>query len=205
MVSAMLTDSKYALPISPEAIVIGGSLGAIDALGMLLPRVHRETTAALIVVVHLPARRPSLLAELFRARAVVPVREVEDKQPVASGVIWFAPADYHLSIERERTFSLSVEPPVRHSRPSIDVLFESAAEVYRKKLIAVVLTGANDDGADGARAVRDAGGFVIVQTPSEAAAECMPLAAIERAAPQMVASLERIAESLAVMTGGAVA
>jgi two-component system chemotaxis response regulator CheB len=197
--------AQIVLPISPLAIVIGGSLGAIDALGALLPRVQRETNAAVIVIVHLPAKRRSLLADLFRSKVAVPALEVEDKQPVARGVIWFAPSDYHLSIERDRTFSLSVEPPVRHSRPSIDVLFESAAEVYREKLVAIVLSGANDDGADGARAVRDAGGFVIVQTPSEAVAELMPLAAIERASPQMVASVTRIAESLDVLTGGVVA
>lgn len=196
----MLSDPR-SIPAAPEALVIGGSLGAIDALGVLLPRVQANSQVAVIVVVHLSPRRPSLLPELFRPRAAVPVQEVEDKQPVTPG-IWFAPADYHLSIERDRSFSLSVEPPVRHSRPSVDVLFESAAEVYRDRLVAVVLTGANDDGADGARSVRDAGGFLIVQSPQEAAAGRMPLAAIERAEPQLVTTLARIADSIQFMTGG---
>jgi two-component system chemotaxis response regulator CheB len=199
----MLIEPHSTLPLAPEAVVIGGSLGAVDALGALLPRVCPDTTAALVVVVHIPSGRRSLLAELFRPRAAVPVQEAEDKQPVTPGVIWFAPADYHLSVERDRTFSLSVEPPVRHSRPSIDVLFESAADVYGNRLVAVVLTGANEDGAAGARAVRDAGGFVIVQNPSEAVADRMPLSAIERASPQIVASLARIAHSLHVLTGAA--
>ena len=201
----MLSEAQSPLPVSPEAILVGGSLGAIDALALLLPRVNPGTSAAVVVVVHLPAGRPSLLAELFGPKAAVPVREVEDKQPVAPGVIWFAPPDYHLSIELERTFSLSVEPPVRHSRPSIDVLFESAAEVYRERLVAIVLTGANDDGAAGARAVREAGGFVIVQSPLDAVADRMPLAAIDTSAPQVVAPLARIAESLDLLTGGVVA
>lgn len=197
----MLIELHSTLPLAPEAVVIGGSLGAVDALALLLPRVQANRTTAVIVVVHLPPRRPNLLPELFRPKLGVPVEEAEDKQPVVPGVIWFAPADYHLSIERERTFSLSVEPPVRHSRPSIDVLFESAAAVYESRLVAIVLSGANDDGADGARAVRDAGGFVVVQSPSEAVADRMPLATIERAGPQVVATLARIAESLHVMTG----
>lgn len=201
----MLSEARSPLPVSPEAIVIGGSLGAIEALAVLLPRVNRRTRAAVVVLVHLPQGRPSLLADVFRPKAAVEVQEVEDKQPVLPGVIWFAPADYHLSIELDRTFSLSVEPPVRHSRPSIDVLFESAAAVYRERLVAIVLTGANDDGAAGARAVRDAGGFVIVQAPSDAAAGRMPLAAIEQSTPQVVTSIERIAESLDLLTGGVVA
>jgi two-component system chemotaxis response regulator CheB len=156
---------------------------------------------AIVVVVHLPAGRPSLLPEVFRARLSVAVGEAEDKQPVEGGTVWFAPPDYHLSIEHDRSFSLSVEPPVRYSRPSIDVLFESAAEVYGKRLVAIVLTGANDDGAVGARAVRDAGGFVIVQEPADAAADRMPLSAIAAADPHLIASLEQIAESLQILAG----
>ncbi len=199
----MLKDLRSALPPAPEAIVIGGSLGALDALGILLPRVAARTSAALVVVVHLPPGRQSLLPGLFGSRLSTPVREAEDKQPVTGGAIWFAPADYHVSVELDRTFSLSVEPPVRYSRPSIDVLFESAAEVYGRRLVAIVLTGANDDGARGARAVRAAGGFVIVQEPKEAVADHMPLAAIAQAEPQLVAPLERIAESLYILTGDA--
>ena len=197
----MLIDIPSTLPRGVEAVVIGGSLGAVDALGTLLPRVQAETRAAVIAVVHLPSARPSLLPSLFRPRVLVPVEEVFDKEPVVPGRIWFAPPDYHLSIERDRCFSLSMEPKVRFSRPSIDVLFESAADVYGSRLVAVVLTGANEDGAAGARAVRDAGGFVMVQSPSDAAADRMPLAAVERAAPQVVAPLGRIADALELITG----
>ncbi|HEX4335442.1 MAG TPA: chemotaxis protein CheB [Polyangiaceae bacterium] len=198
-----MLNALLELPPAPEMVVIGGSLGALDALGVLLPKVTPGTTAAVVVLVHLPPGRPSLLPDLFRTRLEIPVGEAEDKQPVEGGTIWFAPADYHLSIESDRCFSLSVEPPVRYSRPSIDVLFESAADVYGARLVAIVLTGANDDGAIGARAVRAAGGFVIVQEPHGAVADRMPLAAIAMADPQLVASLERIAESLQSLTGDA--
>jgi two-component system chemotaxis response regulator CheB len=201
VVSKVLTDLASRLPDAPEAVVIGGSLGALDALAVLLPRVRAGARMAIVVVVHLPAGRPSLLPEVFRARLSVAVGEAEDKQPVEGGTVWFAPPDYHLSIEHDRSFSLSVEPPVRYSRPSIDVLFESAAEVYGKRLVAIVLTGANDDGAVGARAVRDAGGFVIVQEPADAAADRMPLSAIAAADPHLIASLEQIAESLQILAG----
>ena len=109
-------------------------------------------------------------------------------------MVWFAPSNYHLLIERDRTFSLSVDEPVNFSRPSIDVLFESAAECFGDELCAIVLTGANDDGALGASTVRQAGGLVIVQDPRTADSQQMPQAAISRAKPQIVASLPEIAD-----------
>ncbi len=181
---------------SCEAIVIGASAGAIEALSVLLPVVPRAARVPVVVVVHLTPNRQSLLPELFTPRCAARVREPEDKEAVSAGTIWFAPSNYHLLVERERTFSLSVDEPVRYSRPSIDVLFESAAEAYGSKLCAVVLTGANDDGASGARAVRDAGGVVVVQDPAHADSKEMPQAAIVAAKPQLVAPLVEIAEFL---------
>jgi len=185
---------------STQAVVIGASAGAIEALSVILPAVRRAARIPVIVVVHLAPNRPSLLPELFSARCAAIVREPEDKEPVSPGTIWFAPSNYHLLIEREHTFSLSVDEPVRYSRPSIDVLFESAADAYGKKLCAVVLTGANDDGALGARAVRDAGGLVLVQDPEQADAKEMPRAALAAAKPQLVAPLLEIAEFLRLAT-----
>lgn len=179
-----------------EAIAIGASAGAIEALDKLLPVVPRAARIPVVVVVHLSPNRQSLLPELFAPRCSARVREPEDKEPVSAGTIWFAPSNYHLLIEHEHTFSLSVDEPVRYSRPSIDVLFESAVDAYGKRLCAVVLTGANDDGAHGARAVREAGGLVVVQDPALADAKEMPSAAIAVAKPQLVASLEEIAEFL---------
>ena len=184
-----------------DAIVVGASAGAVEALNRLLPELPAEARVPVIVVVHLPSNRPSLLPELFQPRCAARVCEPDDKQPVSSGTIWFAPADYHLMIEKERVFSLSVDEPVRFSRPSIDVLFETAADAYGPHLCALVLTGANDDGALGARAIRDAGGFVVVQDPAVADAKEMPTAAITRAHPQWVASLPQIADFLRQATG----
>ena len=179
---------------SCEALVIGASAGAVEALSQLLPVVPRAARIPIVIVVHLPPNRASLLPELFGGRCAARVLEAEDKLPVSAGCIWFAPPNYHLLIETDHTFSLSTEPPLNFSRPSIDVLFESAADAYGRKLGAVVLTGGNDDGAQGARAVRREGGLVVVQDPHGADAEQMPNAAISSADPQIIATLPQIAD-----------
>jgi two-component system, chemotaxis family, protein-glutamate methylesterase/glutaminase len=177
-----------------DAVVIGASAGAVEALSALLPALPPELQTPVIVVVHLPPSRPSLLAELFAAKCQLAVREAGDKDEVAPNTIWFAPPGYHLLIERERRFALSVDEPVNYSRPSIDVLFESAADVYHDRLLALVLTGANQDGAAGAAAVRARGGLVGVQDPSTALAATMPTVACERAQPQCVGTLRALSE-----------
>jgi two-component system chemotaxis response regulator CheB len=181
---------------SCEALVIGASAGAVEALSLLLPVIPSSARVPVVIVVHLPANRASLLPEVFAPRCLARVREPEDKEPARAGTIWFAPPNYHLLLERDRTFSLSVDEPVKFSRPSIDVLFESAADAFGNKLCAIVLTGANDDAARGARAVRAAGGVVIVQDPNTAEAKEMPRAAIALANPQLIASLPEIADFL---------
>lgn len=184
-----------------EAVVVGGSAGAVDVLGTLLPDLPADFPLPIIVVVHLPARRTSLLPPLFASRCALPVREPEDKQPIERGV-WFAPPDYHLLVESDHTFSLSIDRPVRFSRPSIDVLFESAARAYGSALLGVVLTGANDDGARGAQAIRKFGGVVAVQSPDTAVASEMPRAAIERSSPQCVGAVHELAALMILASGG---
>lgn len=188
---------------SCEALVIGASAGAVDALSQLLPVVPRASRIPVVVVVHLPANRPSLLPDLFAPRCAAHVREPGDKQPVSAGTIWFAPSNYHLLLERERTFSLSIEPPVNFSRPSIDVLFESAADAFGSKLCALVLTGSNDDGARGALGIRRQGGLVAVQDPRHAEAREMPQAAIIAADPQVIATLPELAQLISQVTRAA--
>ena len=182
-----------------EALVMGGSAGAVEALNQLLPEVAEAARIPVIVVVHLPPNRPSLLPEIFAARCRAPVREPEDKQPLSAG-IWFAPSNYHLLLEADRSFAFSTDLPVNFSRPSIDVLFECAADVFGEKLGCVVLTGANDDGAHGASVVRRKGGLVIVQDPNSAEAKQMPNAAISRANPQIIATLPEITELIRLAT-----
>lgn len=177
--------------------MIGASAGGIDALRVLLPALSSGLKVPVVVVVHLPPRRKSLLPELFRTLCDAPVLEPLDKQPVEAGRIWFAPADYHLLIEPERTFALSIEAPVNFSRPSVDVLFESAAYAYGAGLTAVVLSGANDDGAAGAALIRKQGGQVYVQAPDLALVRTMPEATVRSADPQFVGTLVDMAALIA--------
>lgn len=191
MVSADVTlDRRF------DAVVIGGSAGAVDALATLLPELPKADDIAIIVVIHLPPNQRSLLVKVFAPRCAYAVREAEDKLPIAPGTIWFAPPDYHLLIENDRTFALSIDQHVCFSRPAIDVLFESAADVYRDRLLGIILTGASRDGAQGAKTLREKGGVLIVQDPLEATADVMPAAAIEDAHPEWVAPLAGIKRAL---------
>lgn len=180
----------------PEAVVIGASAGALDALSAILPALPADFRMPILVVVHVPSDRPSALADLFQAKCKLSVEEAEDKEPIAAGTVYFAPPDYHLLVEVDKRISLSSDEPVLFSRPSIDVLFESAADAYGSALIAILLTGANHDGARGLLAVVDAGGTTLVQDPSTAFASTMPESAIRMCPKARVMSLEAIAEYL---------
>lgn len=162
----------------PAAVVIGASAGAYDALATLLPPLPSEFPVPILVVVHQPPDKKSLMPELLGHLCRVKVREAEDKEPVTRGTIYLAPPDYHLLIEKDHRISLSYDEPVLYSRPSIDVLFEAAADVYGPSLIGVVLTGANSDGATGLRAICDEGGTALVQRPEQAYSPAMPRAAL---------------------------
>jgi len=139
-----------------------------------------------------PADRESRLAELFDARLPLPVREAVDKAPVEGGTVYFAGAGYHLSIEHDRVFSISCEPPVHYARPAIDLLMESAADAYGAGLAGILLTGANTDGADGMKRIRQRGGLTVVQHPSGAQAPTMPEGAIRLCEPHLVLPLAAI-------------
>ncbi len=146
----------------------------------------------LIALLHLPGDAESRLAEVFGARLAIPVEEAGDKQRIAPGTLYIAPGGYHLLVEQDRSFALSCEAPVHFSRPSIDVLMESAADAWGACLAGILLTGANDDGADGLARIGEAGGLTVVQDPDEAAIPTMPRAAIRRRAPDQVLTLDRI-------------
>jgi two-component system chemotaxis response regulator CheB len=177
-----------------EGVVIGASAGGVEALGVLLPALPAGLRAAVFIVVHLRRERPSLLAELFAPRCRVPVREAEDKEAVEPGTVYFAPPDYHLLVEHGPWLALSADEPVNFSRPSIDVLFASASDVYGERLMGVILTGANSDGAEGLAAVRRAGGLTVVQDPQSAQAPLMPQSARDTGAAEFVLSLDGIAD-----------
>ena len=179
-----------------EAIVIGASAGALEALSIILPPLPADYPLPLVVVVHVPPDKRSILAEIFQAKCRIKVHEAEDKEPITDGTAYFAPPDYHLLVETNKCLSLSNDEPVLYSRPSLDVLFESAADAYGPSLIAIVLTGANKDGAKGLKAVVEAGGTAIVQSPEGAYASAMPEAAIAQCPGARVMSLEEIAAYL---------
>jgi two-component system chemotaxis response regulator CheB len=133
---------------------------------------------------------------VFSHKCALTVCEAQDKEPVAPGTIYFAPANYHLLIDEGPQLALSVDELVHHSRPSIDVLFESAAEIYRERLLGVILTGANEDGAAGLAAVHDAGGVTVIQEPQSAQASLMVMSALRRRSPDLVLPLGEIAQLL---------
>ena len=201
MSPAALGAGPVAVP-EIRAIFIGASAGGVDAVGALLGALPTPFVPAVIVVLHIPANRPSLLADLFAARCRLPVHEALDKEHVEGGTVYVAPPGYHLLVEREGTLALSQDAPVAFSRPSIDVLFDSAAAAYGPHALAVVLTGGNDDGAEGVAAIRAAGGRAWVQDPGEAVAPAMPQAVIDRAGADLVLPLRDMAERLANLRSG---
>lgn len=183
--------------IEPQrAVVIGASAGAVDALSRLLPKLSKDFPCPVLVVVHVPPDKKSILAELFERSCKLIVKEAEDKEPIQNGTVYFAPPDYHLLVEPDRRLSLSTEEPVLFSRPSIDVLFETAADSYGCDLTAIVLTGANEDGARGARTIEEAGGRVLVQHPDLAFARAMPEAALKACRHARALGLDEIISTL---------
>jgi two-component system chemotaxis response regulator CheB len=184
---------------TPEAfhiIVVGASAGAVEALLAILPKLPADYPLPLALVVHVPPGRESLLPELLGSRCAIQVKEAEDKEHYHPGVLYLAPPDYHLLLERGGYFSLSNDEPVMFSRPSIDVLFESAANAWGSRVVGVVLTGANEDGARGLEAICACGGLGLVQDPTQAEAPRMPAAASAACPAACVASLEKIADLL---------
>jgi two-component system, chemotaxis family, protein-glutamate methylesterase/glutaminase len=179
-----------------RAVAIGASAGGVQALSELLPALSRESQAAVFVVLHLPRDRPSLLVDVFSQKCALLVREAEDKEPVTPGTVYFAPPNYHLLVDAGPQLALSADDLVNHSRPSIDVLFDSAAQVYREHLLGIILSGANEDGAEGLAAVHDAGGLTVVQEPQTAHSSAMILSALERRPADLVLDLAGIAELL---------
>ena len=166
-----------------EAVVMGASAGGLSALSAVLSALPGDFPLAVAVVLHLGPGSDSFAARHLAGNCALPVKEAEEKEPVAGGTVYVAPPGYHLLVEEKRTFSLSTEEPVIFSRPAIDPLFETAAEAYCEGLVGVILTGASPDGAMGMRRVKTLGGLTVVQDPADAEAEEMPRAAISAADP----------------------
>lgn len=185
------------IPSHIDFIAIGASAGGVEALGALLSKLPAHSPVAMAIVLHVPPDRPSLLVELFSERCALPVKEAEDKERIEPGHIYIAPPNYHLLVEPDYSFSLSVEDAVLYSRPSIDLLLDSAAYAYGERMLGVVLTGASSDGAQGLARVRERGGLGWVQDPATARARAMPLAAIDQAGADRILELNALASDLA--------
>lgn len=180
----------------PQAIVIGCSAGGLTALQRLLPGLDTRLCVPIVICCHTGSADVTILVDLLGRHASLPVVEASERAPADPGVIHVAPSGYHLMIEPNFHFSLSVDAKVAYARPSIDVLFETAADAWQDGLIAVLLTGANSDGAQGLVAVRRAGGYALVQDPLTAEADVMPLAGLEAAGADACLPLDAIAAKL---------
>jgi len=191
---AVLTPEARCL--MPELIVVGCSLGGMRALEKILKKLPQDCRVPIAVAQHRHRRSNEGLPAFLRRSTHMNVVDVEDKQCIEPGKVYLAPADYHLLVEKGE-FNLSVDEVVRHSRPSVDVLFESAAEAYGPNLIGIVLTGANEDGAAGAQRIKQRGGTIIVQDPKTAQSPTMPEAVIATGVVDQILNLEGIAAFLA--------
>jgi two-component system chemotaxis response regulator CheB len=184
----------------PMAVVVGASAGAVDALLRILPSLPANFPLPVMIVVHLPPDKGSILPNLLASYCSIEVKEAEDKEDIRPGTAYLAPPDYHLLVEPDFRLSLSSDEPVQYSRPSIDVLFESAVDAYGSDLVGVVLTGANHDGASGLRKIGEAGGRGLVQSPETAEASAMPHAALEACPSASSMTLEQIAATLSSLS-----
>jgi two-component system, chemotaxis family, protein-glutamate methylesterase/glutaminase len=179
-----------------DAIVIGSSAGGLRALLELLSFIPKLYPIPIIIVQHLFDGNDSMLAELLNEKAAIRVKEAVDKEPIAKGFAYLAPPGYHLLIEDDHSLSLSMDPHVNFSRPSIDVLFDSAAFVYEERCVGIVLTGASSDGSQGLNRIKASGGLTLVQDPAKAEFSTMPKAAIQTTAVDHILTLDEMGHFL---------
>lgn len=183
-------------PVQYGAVVIGASAGGLNALSTLLSGLPENYTLPIVIVQHRAKEERDLLENVLQQKCVIKIKQADEKEEIKGGFIYVAPANYHLLVERDRTFSLSSNKTVNYSRPSIDILFETAAEVYKDELVGIILTGANDDGANGMKSIFSHNGMTIVQNPDEAQYPVMPKASIRTGAVKRILLLNEIQQFL---------
>ncbi|MEH2232595.1 MAG: chemotaxis protein CheB [Nostoc sp.] len=181
--------------MSFKIVVIGTSLGGLSALKIILGNLPADFPVPIAIVQHRHKESSNTLQDLLQESTLLKIREVEDKDEILPGYIYIAPADYHLLVEPGH-FALSTDEPVSYARPSIDVLFESAADVYTEEVIGVILTGANQDGMQGLKKIKVRGGITIVQEPATAESDIMPEAAISAITVDWILTLSNIASQM---------
>ncbi|MGZ5210206.1 MAG: chemotaxis protein CheB [Kaistella sp.] len=162
-----------------EALVIGGSAGSLDALLQVLPGLDAALPFPIILVLHRKSGKDNILTDLLATKTRLNVKEIEEKEPLMPATLYIAPPNYHLLIENDRTFSLDASEKVNFSRPSIDVTFECAAEVFGENMVGLLLSGANSDGAAGLKCIKESGGDAVVQNPASAVVAFMPQYALD--------------------------
>jgi len=178
------------------AIVIGASAGGLAALQKICRNLDENFSIPVIIVQHIHAHSDGFMAWHLNSISPLKVKEAEDKEKLEEGIIYVAPANYHIIVDDDSVISLTTDERVNYSRPSIDVLFESAADVYRDRLVGVILTGANDDGTAGMSAINQSGGITIIQNPQTAEVRTMPESVLRQVHVDQVLSLEKISEFL---------
>lgn len=176
-----------------KALIIGGSAGSLDVLLKVFPAIDKDITFPIVIVVHRKKGTDSLLADLLATKTFLKVKEAEEKETLLAGTIYIVPSDYHFLVEKNLTISLDTSEKVNYSRPSIDVTFHSAAEVYKDKLVCLLLSGSNSDGVNGLIEVKRFGGETCVQDPISAQVDYMPKQAILKAKIDHVLSIEEMA------------
>lgn len=177
-----------------KVLIIGGSAGSLEVLLDILPRLDVRSSFPIVIVLHRRSGEDTMLEDLIAHKSTIPFKEIEDKTELEPGYLYVAPSDYHLLFERKRLISLDTSEKVNYSRPSIDVAFESAADIYGENLTGVLLSGANADGTEGLKAIKNAGGITIVQTPETAEVAFMPQNAIENISPDLILNTAAILE-----------
>ena len=179
-----------------EAIVIGVSSGGLNAMKVMFSLLPADFKTPVIIVQHISPRSENQWINLLNDKSKLHVKEADEKERIEPGIVYIAPPNYHLLVEKDRTFSLTIDERVSFARPSIDVLFESAADAYTSKLIGIVLTGSNSDGTNGLKRIQECGGLTIVQNPKTAESAYMPASAIAAMKPDYILSLTEIVELL---------
>ncbi|OUS23811.1 chemotaxis protein CheB [Gammaproteobacteria bacterium 45_16_T64] len=190
------SDKKY------EAAVIGVSAGGLDALHKILSVLPADLSFPIVIVQHRADDSDTFLTEYLNDCSELAVKEAQQGCLLKAGDVWLAPSGYHVLIEKEKVLSLSVDLPVNSSIPSIDVLFESAADVFFDRLVGVVLTGASSDGSVGLKKIKSVGGFVVVEDPETAYASVMPRSAMQLAEVECVLPLDEIGPFLGSLSHG---
>jgi two-component system chemotaxis response regulator CheB len=183
-----------------EAVVLGVSSGGMTALKFIFSALPARFRIPIIVVQHISPHSDNEWINLLNNKSNLTIKEADEKEKIESGNVYIAAANYHLLIESDKTFSLTIDEHVNFARPSIDVLFESAAEAYKDKLIGIVLTGSNNDGAKGIKRIKELGGMVIIQDPKTAESSTMPASAIAAVQTDYILSLEKIVQLLIKLT-----